>query len=68
MLAHSARALAPASATRDVCGIEIVPWASHLLWPTVFDPEYLARVPKRNETFNMPEARRFLVRPLVAGG
>lgn len=35
---------------------------------TVNDPEYLARVPKRNETFRMPEARRFIVKPLLTAG
>lgn len=35
---------------------------------TVNDPEYLARVPKRNETFRMPEARRFIVKPLLTSG
>jgi uncharacterized protein (DUF1330 family) len=35
---------------------------------TVNDPDYLARVPKRNETFRMPEARRFIVKPLLTAG
>jgi uncharacterized protein (DUF1330 family) len=35
---------------------------------SVEDPEYVARVPQRNQTFRMDEVRRFVVKPLLVSG